>query len=284
MSPASFNMASHALKTGQGQRFEFGKNWRRFLRVLNEERIVEAERSLSTMLEMESLSGRSLLDVGCGSGLFSLAAMRLGAERVHSFDFDPHSVDCARELKRRYFADSERWTIEEGSVLDPAYLARLGQFDIVYAWGVLHHTGDMWKALETVAPLVRRGGRLFVALYNDQGRASRLWKMVKTLYNKGLPWPIFIASIFIPLFIVKGFVGDLTRMQSPFLRYREYKKKRGMSIVRDWFDWLGGYPFEFAKPEEVFEFYRKRGFNLVKLKTCGGHVGNNEFVFEKCVD
>lgn len=277
-------MSSQSLPSEDRRRFEFGRNWQRFLRVLDEARIAEAEKSLRNMLEAENLNGRSFLDVGCGSGLFSLAARRLGAQKVHSFDFDPQSVACARELKRRYFPDDERWTIEPGSALHPGYLAGLGTFDIVYAWGVLHHTGDMWKAMENVTPLVRKGGRLFVALYNDQGGTSRCWKTVKKLYNQRLPGPIFVASIFIPLFVVKGFVGDLSRMQNPFLRYREYKKKRGMSIAHDWLDWLGGYPFEVAKPEEVFEFYRKRGFNLVKLKTAGGTLGNNEFVFMRCAD
>ena len=109
-------MSSFAKEVEQNQRFEFGKNWQRFLSVLNDERIAEAEKSLRAMLETESLSGKSFLDVGSGSGLFSLAAMRLGAARVHSFDYDPQSVACTRELKRRYFPDAHQWTIEEGSV------------------------------------------------------------------------------------------------------------------------------------------------------------------------
>jgi SAM-dependent methyltransferase len=277
-------MAMPSGPSDERRRFAFGKNWQSFLRVLDDARIAEAEKSLRAMLETESLEGRSFLDVGCGSGLFSLAARRLGARKVHSFDFDPQSVACARELKRRYFPDDQRWTIEPGSALDADYLSGLGTFDIVYAWGVLHHTGDMWKAMERVAPLVGKGGRLFVALYNDGGRTSRCWRIVKKLYNQRLPGPLLIASIFIPLFVVKGLAVDLARIRNPFLRYREYKKQRGMSIVHDWLDWLGGYPYEVARPEEVFEFYRKRGFNLVKLKTPGGNLGNNEFVFMRCAD
>jgi 2-polyprenyl-3-methyl-5-hydroxy-6-metoxy-1,4-benzoquinol methylase len=277
-------MKSHPREVQQGQRFEFGKNWQRFLRVLNDERIAEAERSLRAMLEMESLGGKSFLDVGSGSGLFSLAAMRLGAARVHSFDFDPESVACTRELKQRYFPEAERWTIEEGSVLDGKYLARLGQFEIVYAWGVLHHTGDMWRALEAIIPLVARGGRLFIAIYNDQDGTSRRWRVVKRLYNKGLAWKVLIVAVFVPSFIVRHAVADFVRLKDPFSRYRNYKKARGMSVVHDWIDWLGGYPYECAKPEEVFDFCRKRGFNLLKLKTCGRGLGGNEFVFERCAD
>src|SRR5438105_15936615 len=134
------SMSLHADEITRGRRFEFGKNWSRFLDVLDDERIREAEESLKKMLEVESLAGKSFLDIGSGSGLFSLAARRLGA-RVHSFDYDPQSVPCAAELKRRYFTDDAAWTIEEGSALDEQYVRALGTFDVVYSWGVLHQTG-----------------------------------------------------------------------------------------------------------------------------------------------
>lgn len=264
-----------------GQRFEFGKNWQDFLAVLDDERISEAERSLKTMLGVETLAGKTFLDVGNGSGLFSLAALRLGAQRVHSFDYDPQSVFCAQELKRRYFPHDERWTIERGSALDAAYLGSLGQWDIVYSWGVLHHTGAMWTALENVVPLVRTGGTLFISIYNDQGKISRLWTVVKIFYNRGALWRRTVTAVFIPYFIFRGLVADMLHRTNPLRAYRQYKKSRGMSRVHDWFDWLGGYPFEVAKPEEIFAFYQERGFALRRLKTCAGGLGCNEFVLQK---
>ena len=123
------------------------------------------------------------LDIGSGSGLFSLAARRLGAS-VHSFDYDPHSVACTQELRERYFKKDPSWKVERGDALDCSYLGKLGTFDIVYSWGVLHHTGKMWEALENVVPLVAEGGTLWLAIYNDQGRASRYWTTVKRTYNK----------------------------------------------------------------------------------------------------
>src|SRR5262249_8424206 len=146
----------------------------RFLRVLNDERITIAENSLKSMLKVASLTGMSFLDVGSGSGLFSLAARRCGA-KVHSFDYDPESVACTLELKRRYFPGDSTWMVEQGSVLDLAYLNMLGTFDIVYSWGVLHHTGRMWQALNNVKPIVRMGGQLFIAIYNDQGEVTDHW-------------------------------------------------------------------------------------------------------------
>lgn len=262
-------------------RFPFGRNWASFLGVLTEARIQEAERSLKEMLGAERVAGAAFLDAGSGSGLFSLAAMRLGARRVHSFDFDPESVACARELRRRYFPDAQNWTVEQGSVLDPDYMNRLGEWDIVYSWGVLHHTGRMWEGLTRAISAVKRPGLLFVSIYNDQGRMSTAWRCVKRIYNTGALGRIGVLSVFVPYFALRGLTIDLIRGKSPAARYHEYRTSRGMSLIHDWKDWLGGYPFEVARPEEVFEFCRSRGFSLEKLTTCGGRFGCNEFVFNR---
>ena len=263
-------------------RFSFGANWQSFIKkALTPERIHEAVDSLRTFFGVNDFEGQTFLDIGCGSGLFSLAARKLGAE-VHSFDFDSLSVACTMELKRRYFPEDEKWTIEQGDVLDVSYLNSLGHFDLVYSWGVLHHTGAMWKALENVVPLVAEGGKLFISIYNNQGFASLFWTALKKFYNrssKPLKWLIVLGVG--GYFEFRWIIARLIRYRNPLsLTYLpEKKKNRGMSVWHDLVDWVGGYPFEVAKPEEIFEFYRKRGFELVKLKTCAGGIGCNEYVF-----
>src|SRR5215213_9811475 len=116
------------------------------------------------MLGDAALAGRTFLDVGCGSGLFSLAALRLGAARVHSFDYDDESVAATRELAFRTGSDAADWTIERGDATDAAYMSRLGEFDVVYSWGVLHHTGAMWTALGNTVERVAAAGLLYIAL------------------------------------------------------------------------------------------------------------------------
>lgn len=226
--------------------------------------------SLKQMLEIDNLKGISFLDIGSGSGLFSLAARRLGATVV-SFDYDPQSVACTLELKRRFFELCNDWKVEEGSVLDTAYLNSLGTFDIVYSWGVLHHTGSMWQALANTVALVNPGGKVFVALYNHQPFASTYWYLVKKYYNKF----VFLRLLFIILYIFYRLLPSL------LLRFFKKKYPRGMSIWIDLKDWLGGYPFEVSKPEDVIKFCRVFDLQLQVLRTVGGKSGCNEFVFKR---
>ncbi|HET6863052.1 MAG TPA: class I SAM-dependent methyltransferase [Pyrinomonadaceae bacterium] len=280
----SRQVSTHQAEVSTGERFAFGENWARFLAVLDDKRIDEAVASLKENLEVATLEGTSFLDIGSGSGLFSLAARKLGA-RVHSFDFDPNSVACTAELKRRYFAGDTNWTVQEGSALDREFVASLGQFDVVYSWGVLHHTGQMWKGLENAAIPVAAGGKLFIAIYNDTGTQSLRWRWIKKTYNQ---LPGFLRSPFAVLAIAPDEMKSAIRATIK-LRPQQYirswtnydQNNRGMSRWHDIIDWVGGYPYEVATPEEIFNFYRKRNFSLTKLKSGKVGLGCNEFVFQK---
>ncbi len=258
--------------------FAFGKNWRNYLESLTDEKIEAARQSLAAMLDKPCLSGLRFLDAGCGSGLFSLAALLMGAETVVSFDIDHDSVECAEALNNEY-GPFPNWCIRQGDVLNRDWLQSLGTFDVVYSWGVLHHTGDMWRALEHVAAAVAENGLLYIAIYNDQGALSRLWKLIKENYNRhSRQVQTAIAAAYFLVVLSTRTAQGIIRAKP--LRKWYQGSERGMSLWHDCVDWCGGYPFETASAERLIRFFIDRGFMLIELRLKHGS-GCNELVFKR---
>jgi 2-polyprenyl-6-hydroxyphenyl methylase/3-demethylubiquinone-9 3-methyltransferase len=258
--------------------FAFGENWARFLTSLSDSQIEQATRAVSTLVGRD-LRDLSFLDIGSGSGLSSLGARRLGA-RVYSFDYDPQCVACTQDLRRRFFPGDEAWTVAQGSVLNEAFLATLGQFDVVYSWGVLHHTGHMWTAIENAARLVRPGGLFVIGIYNFRGgrRGTATWAKLKRWYCKAPRWQQVAWE---SAYMTWDLVSMAAVGRNPIGKIRD--SRRGMSWRRDVTDWLGGYPYEAATPGEILEFVRRK-FNFVLIKqNIDLHMGVSEFVFESAL-
>lgn len=280
-------------------RFQFGLNWQDFLRTVDRPRIEAAATSLDALLDGEDLRGQSFLDIGCGSGLVSLVARMAGA-RVTSFDPDEACVRCTESLRTQWGSSGlgadelaaetagsrpvNDWRIAQGSILDPDFVASLGQFGIVYAWGVLHHTGQMRRAIRLASERTAPGGLFVLAIYHDQGGASRRWAAIKRFYHR-LPTflrPAYVAAIagwhelrFATARLLSG------RNPLPMQDWQAKRRDRGMSVWHDWVDWIGGWPFEVSSPDEIINPLTRDGFSLRHLKTVGNGWGCNEYVFRR---
>jgi 2-polyprenyl-6-hydroxyphenyl methylase/3-demethylubiquinone-9 3-methyltransferase len=271
-----------------GDGYDFGSNWRSFIdHHLTDESRQEALQSLPAFLQRDSLEGLTFVDVGCGSGLFSWAARELGATRIVSFDVNPNSVACCKQLRAEE-GDPENWTVLEASILDREAMRALGEFDVVYSWGVLHHTGRMWNAIENAATLVKPGGVMWIAIYNradgiglySDGRvgSSRFWEREKIFYNK-LPK---LGQRAMDYAAAGGMIGAyLLSGRNPVREIREHNRNRGMSWLVDIRDWLGGWPYEYASVEEIFSLVQKRlGYTLENVISTNS-LRNNEYLFRR---
>lgn len=249
--------------------FDFGENWASFSRLLNEERILEAERSLVSLFGEGTLQGKSFLDIGCGSGLFSIAAARLGCYPVVGVDIDPLSVRVAKENAERAGLGDTALSFYQASVLDSKQMAALGRYDVVYAWGVLHHTGAMYEAIRAAVQRLNPGGWFVIAIYNRHW-SSPLWKGIKWLYNRlGKVGQKILIWIFTPIIFAAKW---LVTFKNPL------KMRRGMDFMHNVVDWLGGYPYEYASVEEVVRFLKTLNLKVVEVRPANTPTGCNEFI------
>ncbi len=261
--------------TAATSRFEFGHNWEAYLAKISDAHLTEAQASFERFAGAEALRGKRFLDIGCGSGVHSYAAYRLGASEIVSFDYDPFSVDCTQRLKNDRAAAADHWRVTQGDVLDAEKMRALGPFDYVYAWGSLHHTGSMWRAIENASMAVAANGQFHVALYNKHW-TSPIWRNIKRLYCT-VPAPA--KKSMLGLYETAEWLRiALVKRKNPRRFIEEYGRQRGMIWKEDLRDWLGGYPYEYASPGEVEAFLVPRGFSVVK-RNPNRSIGCSEFLF-----
>jgi 2-polyprenyl-6-hydroxyphenyl methylase/3-demethylubiquinone-9 3-methyltransferase len=258
-------------------RFEFGRNWQSFVRRnLDDERIGIARDHIVSFLGRKDLTGLDFLDIGCGSGINSAAARSAGAGRIFSFDYDPNSVAATQSVRTRK-GDQAAWQVQRGDVLDDAFMQSLGKWNFVYSWGVLHHTGEVWHAVDNASKTVADNGLFYIALYSaDVEPNPDFWLRIKREYNQASAW----KKNRMVWWYVWNYVLSrrLRRIPSLISKAINYRKSRGMSMLVDIRDWLGGWPMEYTRDADVVAFLDKRGFKLENMKT---GEACSEFLFVK---
>jgi 2-polyprenyl-6-hydroxyphenyl methylase/3-demethylubiquinone-9 3-methyltransferase len=239
--------------------FRFGENWRSFLSTVSPESIAEAEHCMRLLLPADELQGRRFLDIGSGSGLAMLAAIRLGTARADGIDLDQNSVEASRSLLTKEAPDGN-WSVRRQSVFD-LMPEKDGRYDVVYSWGVLHHTGDMWTAIQKASAMVAPGGRFVLALYRKTPLCSA-WAVEKRFYTAA---PALVQAAMRAAYKGAYRLGLLASGRNPSRCISEYRSARGMEWHHDVHDWLGGYPYQSTKPGEVVPFVEKLGFKIEKM-------------------
>lgn len=239
--------------------FSFGKNWQKYLKTVSEEAIRQSREELIKWLEPADIEGKDVIDIGCGSGIHSYAFYTLRPRTLVSFDYDEYSVK-ASEFFHKKAGSPANWRLMQGSVLDDAFMQQLGKFDVVYSWGVLHHTGQMWKAIEKAATLVKTGGKFLFSLY-VKGPRYEYHLAIKREYNAG-SW---LRKKWWELRYIIAWMKELKRQGKNPLKLNQLRK-RGMNVYYDIKDWLGGLPYEVASKEEVIDFLSPKGFELIKYE------------------
>ncbi|HEY6187402.1 MAG TPA: class I SAM-dependent methyltransferase [Pyrinomonadaceae bacterium] len=251
--------------------FSFGQNWRSFVDTVSEDAVQRAMKDIEEWLGRESIAGKSVLDIGCGSGIHSLCFHMLDAREVVSIDVDPYSVESTQLLWEKAGKPSN-WTIRHGSVLDQDFVQSLEPSEIVYSWGVLHHTGKMWEAIENASTRVKKGGLFWIAIY-VKGPNYPQHLALKQSYNRASKLG---KKIIEQKEILKIMRQRWKNGQDPFA-WNE-KKERGMDTYHDLIDWLGGLPYEVASTDEITGFCQERGFVLEKIDGAG-EGGNAKYLF-----
>lgn len=261
-------------------RYEFGKNWKRYVDLhFSEEKIEISRQHMLSFLGRSNLSGMRMLDIGSGSGLHSLAAWRSGVREIVSFDYDPNSVETTRLLHEKVGKPSN-WTIQQGSVLNKQFMNSLGKFDFVYSWGVLHHTGSQWNAINNAIDAVSDDGVFYIALYDSDvyvNPGPKYWLDIKKKYNSAGKLKRYSMEMDYIKNIVCG--KSIRNMAKIFSIMAEYKKSRGMNLYTDVRDWLGGWPMEFTRVSEIVDvFCKENNFHLQNIST---GEANTEYVFSR---
>lgn len=258
--------------------FKFGKNWKTFNLKSNLSHLEHSQKSLEDLIGKDVIRDKTVLDIGCGSGIHALSFLRAGAKYIKCLDLDPDAVDTT--VNRLEVENSNKWSAQIANILD--FKSNSHEFfDIVFSWGVLHHSGNLMLAINNSAGYCKDGGLLVLAIYRKTSLCS-FWKIEKKIYNIV---PSYFQKMIDLIFACIFLFAKWAQGNTPRAFVKNYRLRRGMDFMTDIRDWLGGYPYESASPATIHNFLTVRGFKLIKSNIRDkqfGFLGSgcNEYIYE----
>lgn len=205
----------------------------------------------------EGVKGKRVLDGGSGSGMVSVAFALMGAD-VTGVDITPKCVENGYKRAEHYGVKC-KFINESLVTLDLSN----EHFDIIYSWGVLHHTEDARQSFFSLARHLREGGEIIVAVYLKT-KISWFWNFARIFYQNA---PTVFKTIFLNIGSVFLNIVDLFRK---IIFNKERYMMRGTNnkeILNDWF----GVPHRtFHSYNEVFKWFDENGLDCKLINPATG--------------
>ena len=181
------------------------------------------------------LKNKKVLDMGCGSGRFSVAFARLGAKKVYGVDLGDQGIRIGNKLSKKF--NLKNLTFKKSSVLSLPF--KNNYFDFVFCKGVLHHTGNLKKALNEFVRVINGNGYGYLYLYGKGGifwySRKKMRQIMKNipyeftmnvlkLYGMPAERTVFVDSWYVPIEenVSKNFLENYFKYKN--LKFKKYTK------------------------------------------------------------
>jgi ubiquinone biosynthesis O-methyltransferase len=225
-----------------------------------------SEKHWSLFYNPKEVKGKTVLDAGCGTGVFSIIFARNGAAKVTGIDISPGSLDTARSLKKKFgLANAE---FRQQDMLRLPFAS--ASFDIVWAWGTVHHTTDPLGAIAELIRVLKPGGSLFLAIYK---RTNVTWvhEIVRKTMIRTPRWSWNSLAK----------AGALALSPIVFLFKKRQKSRKGEKLSELILDWYFVPIRHYYRPEEIRSFLEARKFKIENyLAHSGRFNSSSNFIFK----
>ena len=241
----------------------------RFYDVVWTEYIPEYEKSeehWQLFYSPEEIKGKRVLDAGCGTGIFSIIFARNGAAEVIGLDISPGSLTTARHLKDNFKLDNVHF--QQADMLQLPFPNQ--SFDIVWAWGTVHHTLNPWQAMEELLRVLKPGGSILLAIYTKT-KITFLHEIIrKTLIKTSRKTWQPLAKI------MAFFRGPVVAI----FKKRE-KSRQGEKLEELIFDWYFVPIRHHYYPREIKDFLEQKGLTIEKFLPASGRFDStSNFIYK----